>query len=444
MRPYQIIEQLAATNSRLEKIAILKKTAKEGNKEFFAGVRLALDKDTKFYVKQVPEKSVANATMAPGGLDWPDFAVLADALSSRVVTGSQAKASIVQSMNQASPDQWNLWYRPILRKDLRCGLDLSTLTAALGKESEHHVDSFKCMLAKDSKDRLDKVLVGKKALEIKYDGVRNLAIYDPVRRGVVCYSRNGKIFRNFTKIERSLNTLCAGITEAIVFDGEVVSADFNSLMTQVNRKTDANADDALYVVFDLIPLTEFLAGGTKDSYRDRRLGLCVLLDDRNLKVFSNLTRTEPQYIDFDSPTGMQEFESLKAKVLEAGYEGLIVKDPEAGYVCKRHAAWTKIKPFIEVSLTVKAVNEGEKGTKREGTLGALYCEGVDDGTFIAVNVGSGFTDEMVEDFWKNRKKLIGMIVEIRADAVSQDSEGNNSLRFPRFKCFRGFKKGEKI
>jgi DNA ligase-1 len=168
------------------------------------------------------------------------------------------------------------------------------------------------------------------------------------------------------------------------------------------------------------------------------------LVDHVIDDYANVTCTTPRYIDFNAPNSMEQFETLKRYVLDAGYEGLIVKDPEAGYYCKRHDAWMKIKPFIEVSLTIVDVNEGEKGTKREGFLGALVCEGVDDDKQIRVNVGSGFTDEMLVNFWLNRPKLIGMIAEVRADAISQNADGGYSLRFPRFKCFRGFKKGEKL
>ena len=44
-----------------------------------------------------------------------------------------------------------------------------------------------------------------------------------------------------------------------------------------------------------------------------------------------------------------------------------------------------MKPFIEVSLEVKDIEEGTG--KYEGTLGALVCEGTDTGKFIKVNVG---------------------------------------------------------
>jgi DNA ligase-1 len=89
----------------------------------------------------------------------------------------------------------------------------------------------------------------------------------------------------------------------------------------------------------------------------------------------------------------------------------------------------------------------EEGTGRNlGKLGALICEGEDDGKKIMVNVGSGFTDDQRADYWTGKEAMVGQIVEVRADAatISQDSADTYSLRFPRFLRFRGFAKGEKI
>jgi DNA ligase-1 len=91
------------------------------------------------------------------------------------------------------------------------------------------------------------------------------------------------------------------------------------------------------------------------------------------------------------------------------------------------------------------VSNVEEGTgKNLGRLGALVCSGVDDGKAILVNVGSGFSDLDRDNFWHSRDKLPGHIVEVRADAVTQNQDGTYSLRFPRFKGFRGFEIGEKL
>ena len=127
-----------------------------------------------------------------------------------------------------------------------------------------------------------------------------------------------------------------------------------------------------------------------------------------------------------------------------GFEGIMVKPINGVYECKRSTLWLKVKPFIEVSLTVKDVEEGTG--RNVGKLGALICEGEDDGKFIKTNVGSGLSDTDREVYWKYMNKVVGQIVEVRADAITQNQDAKDewSLRFPRFLRFRGFKPGEKM
>jgi DNA ligase-1 len=140
--------------------------------------------------------------------------------------------------------------------------------------------------------------------------------------------------------------------------------------------------------------------------------------------------------------GQVEFQDFNKLMVTQGYEGIMIKDVDAPYECKRSTSWLKQKPFIEVSLEVTDV---EEGTGRNiDKLGALVCSGVDDGKTIEVNVGSGFSDVNRDEFWLCRDTLPGQVVEVRADAITQNQDGTYSLRFPRFLRFRGFTKGEKI
>ena len=87
----------------------------------------------------------------------------------------------------------------------------------------------------------------------------------------------------------------------------------------------------------------------------------------------------------------------------------------------------------------------EEGTgKNEGRLGNLICSGQDDGRDIVVSVGSGFSDSLRDSIWADIPGTIGQIVEVRADAITQNQNGTYSLRFPRFLRFRGFEPGEKL
>ena len=156
----------------------------------------------------------------------------------------------------------------------------------------------------------------------------------------------------------------------------------------------------------------------------------------------NVTVVGQELVDLNSFVGQARFKQINQDAVDGGYEGIMIKDPEAVYECKRSVSWLKLKPFIEVSLEVVDVEEGTG--RNQGRLGALVCSGQDDGRDIVVNCGSGFSDSDREIFWNSRGQLVGQVVEVRADAVTQNQDGTYSLRFPRFLQFRGFEPGEKI
>jgi DNA ligase-1 len=147
-------------------------------------------------------------------------------------------------------------------------------------------------------------------------------------------------------------------------------------------------------------------------------------------------------VNLDEFMGEIEYKDYNKKMVADGFEGIMIKDPEAKYECKRSTSWLKEKPFLEVSLSITAVEEGTG--RNVGRLGALVCQGVDDGKSITVNVGSGFSDGDRASYWEERNTLAGQVVEVRADAITQNQDGTYSLRFPRFIRFRGFIAGEKI
>lgn len=435
---YNIIQELESNNSRLFKEDVIKREAEASNDLFFEGCRLALDPLVSFGVKQVPQ-----AEKDGPGCSWEQFKELTTKLSNRSATGHTARDLIEFHMNISTKSEWNDWYRRILIKDLRCGVSEKTINSVVKKvNKDYTIPVFKCMLAHDSANH-EKKLVGEKLLDYKLDGVRVLAIYDVESDSVTMYSRNGKQFINFGHIEKEIvDTLASKFEESMVLDGEMVSSSFQALMKQVHRKDNVEATDAKFALFDVLTLKEFMQGESELGCWDRHQQLQDLLADA--KTDSNMFVVDKVECDFDTEEGQNIFKEYNATAIEKGFEGIMIKDRNAPYECKRSHYMLKAKPFIEVSLEVVATEEGTG--RNEGKLGALICEGTDDGKFIKVNVGSGLTDDNRDEFWASKDKLVGQIVEVRADAITknQDAENEWSLRFPRFLRFRGFEAGEKI
>ena len=426
-----IIRSLEDHSSRLNKEAILE--AEKDNVELMEGIHLALSPYITFGVKKVPSFSGPDGQ----GLPWEAFKELCELLATRQLTGDDARSAIELALSASTKNQWNDWYRRILIKDLRCGVSEKTVN----KVVKGAVPVFECMLAHDGANH-EKKIKGTKLLEPKLDGVRCITVVNYEARTVVQYTRNGKVLENFSHITDSLLTHIDDLGRSYVLDGEVVSDSFQTLMKQVHRKDDVQSGDARLMLFDMIPLVEFKEG--KSTLGQRRRSNLLRSFKPTFNKCGNIDVIPQIEVNLDEMVGEVQFRAYNKEAIEAGFEGIMIKDPNAMYECKRSASWLKMKPFIEVSLTVTAVEEGTG--KNEGKLGALICEGEDDGKVIQVNVGSGFTDDQRAEYWADKDTMLGQIVEVRADAAtrSQDSEDVYSLRFPRFLRFRGFAKGEKI
>jgi len=433
---YNVISTLEDHNSRLDKEAIILAQAEAGNREFFEGARLALDPMITFGLKQIPEKKDEDGV----GLPWDSFSLIITGFVNRSLTGNLARTTVDQMMASATKAEWNGWYRRILIKDLRCGVSEKTINKVVEKKyNDFSIPVFACQLAHDSANHEGKVS-GKKLIEVKLDGVRVITIVYPDGR-VDQFSRNGKELVNFPHIVEQISKVASQFEEPMVLDGEVMSASFQDLMKQIHRKSDVQSQDAVLNLFDIIPLFAF-EHGRWNKGQEKRSEKVYKWHKANKDALPNVTVVGHELVDLDTDEGQKRYKEINAAAIAGGYEGIMLKDPEAPYECKRSVAWLKLKPFIEVSLTVAAVEEGTG--RNVGKLGAFVCEGVDDGRAISVNVGSGFTDSNRDDYWKDRDEVVGKVVEVRADAVTQNQDGTYSLRFPRFLRFRGFDNGEKI
>lgn len=433
-----VIRDLELHNSRLNKEDIIRAQAEANNLEFFEGCSLALDNLVTFGIKKVPEHPGPDGL----GLSWEKFKEFLSYLQNRQLTGNEAKDSLYTVMGMCTQTQWNDWYRRILIKDLRCGVSEKTINKVLKDFPEiAQVPVFECMLSHDGANH-EKKIAGKKILQPKLDGVRVLTVINAENHTVTQYTRNGKLLENFGHITSALEQHIDLFERSLILDGEMVSSSFQTLMKQVHRKDNVQASDARLAVFDIIPVSEFQQGRSVLGQR-RRSNLLQSLEPIFEKVGS-IDVVPWIEVDLDSFVGELEFKDYNKKMVEQGFEGVMIKDPDANYECKRSTAWLKIKPSLTVDLTVVAVEEGTG--KNQGKLGALICEGTDQGKFISVNVGSGLTDEQRDEIWSDRESVIGQIVEIKADSItqSQDAVDTYSLRFPRFERFRGFKAGEKI
>lgn len=439
------IRDLESSDSRLHKEAVIEKAlmaaklGSAGAQCFLYNCYQAYNPFYVFHVRQVPETQDQTNQINP----WPRFWALLENLRTRGISGNAARTAIAELSEEFDSDEWNMVCRRVLIKDLRCGISEKTLNKILGK-TEYQIPVFSCQLAQDSTDKPGKMR-GLKRLEVKLDGVRVLAVVQG--SGVSLMSRNGKEFSNFPQIAEFIEQgiqhrkkMSAGFAPGFVLDGEIVGESFQTLMRQAHRKTGAKTDNMVYHVFDMIPLADFQRGFWNMQQQSR-----LELLEKTLGFLDNTAcvRGMPGLtVDLDTAEGQDIMKRFAQDAVAQGFEGIMIKDLDAPYECKRSSSWMKWKPTISVDLEVV---DFEEGTGRNaGRLGAIVCEGVDNGRRIRVNVGSGLSDVDRDEYWLNRSSLLGHVAEVQADAITQNQDGSYSLRFPRFLRFRSFDTGEKV
>ena len=442
------INKLNESDSRLHKEDVLKQALEASvlgstNSQVFLGfLKACYNPYVTFGVKQIPDTIGIVDAENP----WTEFNELMLQLSQRRLTGHAARDAIQEMAERFDSIEWNTFLAPVLRRDMRAGISSTTINK-ICKKTDYEIPIFGCQLATNSEGRPE--MKGIKRLEPKLDGVRVLMVVIPSDFGdvtVTSYSRNGKIFENFTHIEKQIQdnhlkiVRATGkaehepraLTEGFVLDGEVIGNSFQELMRQARRKTDVQAEDSVFNIFDVIPLQDFRRGHWNAQLK-KRIGLLesmrgVIENMPNVELLPHIN------VDLDTFEGKDQLERYAKDNVNAGFEGIMIKELNAPYLCKRSTDWMKWKPTITVDLEVIGV---EEGTGRNlGRLGALVCHGVDDGKEITVNVGSGFSDIDRDDYWTNRNLVIGRTAEVLCDVITQNQDGTYSLRFPRFVRFR--------
>lgn len=195
-----------------------------------------------------------------------------------------------------------------------------------------------------------------------------------------------------------------------IIDGEVTGKDWAQTMT-LFRSSKADVNEKLkrygrYKIFDLVNPHRL-----DEPFRDRR--------ERLEEVFAKHSHPMVMLTKSEQIQSYDEFVELHNFHLASGCDGSIIKVLGSPYEFKRSGYWLKVKPQKTMDCLIVGFNEG-KG-KYVGMLGSLEVKlPMEAGrwSFATSNV-SGMTDEDRVYMWKNRKKLLGTIVEVEYRKISE-------------------------
>jgi DNA ligase-1 len=397
----KLLKQLASTNSRNEKQKILETVRKD--KKILRALQLTYDPFTMFYIKKidVPKSGKLNFDSS-----FNSFLDVAEKLSTWKVTGNDARDLVAKFLETCKPETQDVYIK-ILKKDLRVNVTDTTLNAVFGND---FIETFSVQLAKKYEPSKTYKDVDFWWASRKMDGLR-------------CYYKNGYLLtRNghdiigFDHIIEELKTLPYSFV-----DGELYTTEINFQEIQGAVMSNKNIDPKRKkkIMFNV-----FAVGGDWEDTKQ----MVSMVNEIEECGFSYVRAVK--YIEV--PNKPSEINKICERFTAEGAEGVMLRDPNTWYEWKRSHALLKYKLFKEDDFKVVGTVEGKN--KYTGMLGALMVEGKLGKVKIKSEVGTGFSDEDRELMWKDRKNLIGKIVEVRFQGQTDESDmdGIYSLRFPVF------------
>jgi DNA ligase-1 len=359
---------------------------------------------------------------------YKDIYKLLEDLSNRVITGHDAVESVITFIEQ------NIEYEDIILNIIDKDLKIRMGVKEINKVFPDLIPTFEVALANplDGKEKLLKE--GDWYISRKFDGVRCIAIV--INNQVEFYSRTGKEFTTLGVVGDAIVKELK-VKGNYVLDGEIClvnddgKEDFKSVMKEIKKKNHTIGNPRYYV-FDILSLEEFQNRIGEEIYSTRLSKLKDIFSKSKdtLRLVEQVKYTPKSLI------------KMKEKSSEKEWEGLMLRKDDV-YKGKRSNDILKVKLFQTeeykvIDITTGPIQMIDKKTglnKTVITLSAVIIKHKD----CEVSVGSGFTMDERNYFYKNKNKIIGKVISVQY-FEEIETDGCFSLRFPTYKGLYGKKR----
>jgi DNA ligase-1 len=251
----------------------------------------------------------------------------------------------------------------------------------------------------------------------------------------------------------------AGIDVPVILDGEALAVDdagdplpFQEVLRRFRRKHDVARMRGEVTIefraFDCLHVdgTDLLDAPLLDR-RERLTDVLSPVVDRRATDAARGAALSP----FAVVDGADAIAAHEADALDAGHEGIMLKDPDSAYTPgKRGQNWLKRKPDVEtLDLVVTGAEWGEG--RRANHLGTFLLSARAEDVFATIGkVATGITDERLAELTDRLEPLIreqeGVEVDVEPRVVfevgyeeiqpSPTYGSGYALRFPRFVAVR--------
>ena len=305
---------------------------------------------------------------------------LLDVLTSRKLTGNKAKQTIANHASLLTVKSAEL-LKMIISKKLRIGVGVPRVN-----------QKFPDLIPEFRVNPVDDYTPGR----LKYPFLAG-----PKLDGTRTYIKGGRILSKRGKPLVGLEHIKNGLDLRYDYEGETILPGVNFYEANGLINGNATTPSAIFNCFDMPTIQ-------------------APLSVRYLTV-----KQAPHYIDHTLIRNDTELDYAYKQCIAYGYEGIVLKDPDAYYMENR---WYRQKPLKTADLKVVGTYDGKLGTKYNNMLGGIIV----DFKGKEVRVGGGISDMQRVKWYIHPELIMNKTVEIHY----KDITNKGSLREPRLKWFR--------
>ena len=404
-----ILNELNESNSSNYKLDILKKY--KDNSELKKLLELTYNRNKyNFNVsKNCIIKDNPSILESNGSKTVDELLSALEILGEGTIRGNEAHQFVCNHLKCLDNDNKEIFLN-VLGRDLKIGLNVKSINKVF-KNLIPKPNYMRCAVL--SEKTLKKINFPA-FIQLKMDGTyREIHVADGQVTGK---TRSGEEYFNPVLFKEMENFPNGYYTGELTIDGESRFTG-NGLINSLNPPYEK----ITFTVWDYLTDDDYLEK-SKTPYYSRFESLSDIIEKHNSNRVKLVPNHEVNSID----------EALKyvSDWMEQGLEGGVLKDKNNVFKNGTSGTQLKIKLKVDAEMRITGFTDGTIGTKREGKIGAIQFSN-DEGTIKGQC--SGFSDEELDLFTKNKDNLIGKIISVEFnDIVKSENNDYYALSHPRF------------
>lgn len=404
-----ILNELNESNSSNYKLDILKKY--KDNSELKKLLELTYNRNKyNFNVsKNCIIKDNPSILESNGSKTVDELLSALEILGGGTIRGNEAHQFVCNHLKCLDKDNKEIFLN-VLGRDLKIGLNVKSINKVF-KNLIPKPNYMRCAVL--SEKTLKKINFPA-FIQLKMDGTyREIHVADGQVTGK---TRSGEEYFNPVLFKEMENFPNGFYTGELTIEGESRFTG-NGLINSLNPPYEK----ITFTVWDYLTDEDYLEK-SKTPYYSRFESLSDIIE----KHESNRVKLVPNH----EVNSIDEALKYVSDWMEQGLEGGVLKDKNNVFKNGTSGTQLKIKLKVDAEMRITGFTDGTIGTKREGKIGAIQFSN-DEGTIKGQC--SGFSDEELDLFTKNKDNLIGRIISVEFnDIVKSENNDYYALSHPRF------------